>query len=226
MNIMKFALILCLTVWLSSCSSRADSFDNSQATVNIHPQTNSIPNRDKAPVCSDGFEYSIYSGLLSKLIDDANSSDPASPFDPFHGTDRLVVRRETIVPNQPARLVGNPAFASGVVQCLLNSASRSKNVRQNYEVYHSVSVHSGPSDLSKFFGIARKRFPDTKAVVAFSNVSLDRETGNAIVYFEYFSPQKNLLKFYFTITLDITDEPGKIITVGDRDSQFHDFDAL
>lgn len=86
---------------------------------------------------------------------------------------------------------------------------------------------SGTEAPDVFLEKAKRKYPQTKAILAFSRIGLAKDTSQGLVYVEYYSEAKGLIPMYFLVPLKPAKQPDKYrhrydIDEGERKIQVFD----
>jgi hypothetical protein len=198
MNIVATVL---LSVMLTLASCRGDGIPpNFGDSENVRSENvkvaQTVVNR-----ISDDNAITLYSRLLPPLRYNKRLDD-ALELDNLKATDLLVYRKQTIKPENIADIQDGLSKYPNLVASFVAANETAKNLEDQYDVYDPTKPLSGPRPADEFYLKAKSRYPNAKAAVSFSNIGIDSEDKTALLYVEYYSPDRGLLKFYLVLELE------------------------
>jgi hypothetical protein len=226
---MKIGLIILFIFVQISCSetgksknivSQTDEVSNSvkietpTATETETPKPKEL-NVSSPDLLTGGDKQAIYSSLLARIYLDKN----ISKLD--HG-DTLIYRLKTILPAGIKQIEQNLDIPKYLIDNFKQANQKTELLDEEYGVKKDVHFNSGDRDLVKFYKATKREYLITKGVVGFSNIGVDQNSSQALVYVEYYRPDTGLIKFYYLMKFEQIDEEIGISGI----SNIHDFKFL
>ena len=115
----------------------------------------------------------------------------------------LVYRIEAISPQGIEQIENNQEISESFVYNFKTANQKLGKLFNKYPGTRPIIGYSGSRDLAKFYEEAKRKNPDTKAVVCFSNIGIDDSYTKTLVYTEYYRPDKGLVKFYLLMKMEL-----------------------
>jgi hypothetical protein len=120
----------------------------------------------------------------------------------LEAVDRLVFQKQTIRPKKLESLKEGFDISKCLKDSFIAANKLSRTLEDSYGVLDPTSSMTGQRELKIFFDESRLQFADTKAVVGLSNIGIDYDSRQSLMYVEYFSPNRGLMGFYLLINIE------------------------
>lgn len=204
MNI-KICLLVVFVFMGISCSETGNSKSViSQTYETYNPVKIETPAPEEINVKSPalftkGDEQIIYTVVLGKIFRDED-------VDKLDYKARIAYRRETIPPSGIEQIEKNPDVSKYLIDNFKQANQKTELLDKEYGVKRTLFYNSGDRDLVKFFKATKRKNPYTDAVVSLSNIGVDQNSSQALVYIEYYRPEAGLIKFYYLMKFGRMDE--------------------
>jgi hypothetical protein len=197
----KIGLLFLILLLQISCSEIADkpvvTAENNIPLIKVMPdnvldRSKIEPRRDEKMV--------IYWSVLDRIYDDDDYGKKLGTMD-FKD---LVYRIDSVAPEGIEQLENNQDIPQSLINNFKTVNQKNEKVlEQGYPGTRAIIEYSGSRELEKFYKEAKRKYPDTQAVVGFSNIGIDDTYTTTIVYVEYYRPDKGLVKFYFLMKMEL-----------------------
>jgi len=140
----------------------------------------------------------IYSQTLSIAHLDLTNRNllPAAGWDNY-----AVYRTKTILPSGIDQLRENSKISKQLLTNFVDANRNTTELEGDYGVKVPIVSYKNSSDLPAFYKAAKRKIPETTVVIGISNIGVDIENLQGLVYLEYFSPNSELTKFYLLLKL-------------------------
>lgn len=196
-------LIFLSLILLVSCSKIAlnDRVDATEKII-LTPSPNQSPSPATVkPLMMDRFKEVVYLGVLRHMYYKTSEA-----FDDINGSAWMIWRQETILPEQIEEIENNPSVPAELIQSLKAENDNTEILAKYSGDEELIVSSSGDRDLSKFFEQSKRKFTKfsgTQKVAAFSRIGISADHEKALVYAEYYSVKKNLIKCYFVMDVEM-----------------------
>lgn len=190
----KLGLLTLILLMQFSCLHSVDVRKGTSNNESNLPLGADTPAEDPSGQLIEADRFTIYHALLTRIVADKEYQNILCSLD---GVDMLVYASQTILPPNMSRTARPPSGISAPLFDDFISATKARRYLQDsYGVKASVLVISGARDVEDLFKMAKRKYPDTKAAVAFSNIGINRNYSQGVLYMECYCPDKGLMKFY------------------------------
>lgn len=141
----------------------------------------------------------IYCTLLTYI---GYEEDPQGKFEGgFYPGTQLVYGKNTIPPKDFEQLKSDPEIKESLLLNFEKVNQKIQPLENRYDVTVVTQPFLGEADILKFYKAAKRKYPKTKAVVNFSNISIDYADSIGLVYVEYYRPGRGSERFYYEMGL-------------------------
>ncbi len=177
-----------------SCSNYLEEENTLENSINKSVNFSEINTNKKVTKLEYIDKYILYTRVLSHIFNQTNENDPLGPINP---TEILVYKSKTVFPQGIAQIKDNAKISKSLYENFKVTNQKTEILEEGYSVLGPVIPLSGESDLKRFYNLAKKKYSDAKAVVGLSNIGINEDFSQALVFVEYYHPQKGLIKFYY-----------------------------
>lgn len=195
----KTSLLILFVLIHISCSKTTDEnpvIMHSNVSANTTP-TDIIDNLPTVKI-GEADKTSIYMVLLSRIFYNQYTDNLLVELIP---SDMIVYKHKTIPPAGIEQIESNPDIRPSLISNFEEANQKSKKLDDTYVLTITVQALSDDSDMITFYRKAKRKYPGTKAVISFSDIGFDESSSKALVYVEYYHPDKGIIKFYILMTL-------------------------
>lgn len=208
----RFCFILNLVLFQFHCSNMSGTKFNSQNVDILPSPTPTIESKsNQSKIHENIYELVIYTNLLERIFyQERNLGE-------FNWQNWITYRKETIKPKNKDILTKNSIISSEILDSLEKANQETGNLKDEYGAKAAIRSLSGNLEWDKFYANAKRKYPDTKGVVGFSKIGFNNDKNQALVYVEFYNPEKKLIKLYYLLTLKI-DEKLQAVNVEKIDS--------
>lgn len=190
-----FSVILAL----ASCQHQSNISNSVEEIGNATPEsTRPIPQTVNR--ISDENADTVYLVVLEALR--YNHAFPTPELDHLGAMEWTLYRNKTIKPESLTAIQDSLSEYPNLVASLVSSNESPRILEEEYPVLYPMQRISSSASTEEMYSAARRKYPKSKAAVSFSNIGIDSENKTALIYVEYFSPNKGLLKFYLLMELE------------------------
>jgi hypothetical protein len=154
---------------------------------------------------------------------------PGFELDALAGSKWWVVHRDrTVVPGSYGKIVVADGIDKELVAELERVAKKEKGLPQALGDKLVDKPLSGTEAPDVFLEKAKRKYPQTKAILAFSRIALSKDGSQSLIYVEYYSEAKGLIPMYFVVPLKPAEQPdkyGRRYDIDEGDRKIQAFDA-
>ena len=150
-------------------------------------------------------KFSIYKSVLTYMAKEVILTQNYQIKDKSSVT---VYRTETIKPPDNIEINDFSPVSPTLLDSFIKSNQKTENIERAYDILTAhISSNSGDRDLIKFYESTKRKYRNTKSVVAFSNVGVDENRKQGLVYVEFCDSNKKPIKMYLLMKF-YKDEQG------------------
>jgi hypothetical protein len=118
----------------------------------------------------------------------------------------LSYRLEAVSPQGIEQIENNQDISQSLITNFKKANQNPGKLLDDYPLKYPIFGYSGSRDMARFYEEAKRKHPETKAVVCFSNIGIDDSYTKTLVYAEYYRPDKGLVKFYLQMKMELLQE--------------------
>ncbi len=197
----KISLVVLIILLQISCAEMADK--PFLTTENKIPKITSTPEKivNRSKIEPNKMEKMvIYWSALDRIYDDDEHGNTLGSMN----YKDLVYRIEGVSPQGVEQIEDNQDISQSLINNLKAANQKPETILENgYPGTRPTKGYSGSRDMAKFYKEAKRRNPDTGAVVCFSNIGIDESYTETLVYAEYYRPDKGLVTFYLQMKMEL-----------------------
>lgn len=196
----KIRLVVLIALFQLSCAEIVDK-PFIAARNNILPIT---PTPERIPDPSkfeprDGEKMVIYWGALTRVFFDGKYDNILGSINRGY----LIYRIEAVSPQGIEQIENNQDIPQSLIENFRTANQKTGKLLDQYPAAQPILGYTGSRDLASFYKEAKRKEPDTTAVVCFSNIGIDKSYTKTLVYGEYYKPNMGLIKFYLVMKMEL-----------------------
>jgi hypothetical protein len=127
-------------------------------------------------------------------------------FEKIDNSDSFTIKKETITPEDPDIVKSLPNLSEDLINDFLEKnktkgiLGKKGSLSDQLDVYVGHNIIEQKGSLETFFIAQKKKFRRLKGIIGFSQIGVNSDKSQTLVYVEFYNPEKHLQKKYCLMT--------------------------